>query len=1351
MIMKMRSIASGLLIKCIYKKNNCMDVLNFYLKCLIKFILFSVTLNQNIYHLFIKYINGSKKYIILSFLTGIVIPAYVNAQCSTCENNLVVNGGLNTNLTGWIGTNGNFSSANYYPMCNSARHAMIQRTSGIAQVHQDISGIPVGTSLQFSFWAGVHNISLDAKFGVEFHNSNTPSAGSKISESKFQIDKVLEGNPKMQFYSNTVVVPAGTLKVRIIGTATGDWLKFDEVCLKSSTPINQCAAIAPHSTCTPPAGWDKNLVANGNVDWQSLTGVSADNVTNKIRISGTGTVTINNMSLKLTSASAVVFIDGPELIINNGNVEIEASGARYIQNGGALFTQGNFNQKSNTSVCISNALVNIGEEQSGRNFVSGASSTSANFQNDGGYRYLDNSFINVTHDYLLNSSGSGSGTSGVDVIKSCCIEVGDSGSNNAFDSPITSADGSDAGSWVSSNNQYIFDTKISLSNGNFQTNNKPHLFCNVGIKINKSGNFQSNSGSTLGSGLGVAASGQITNSGSWTLTGFTWYSVSSNSTNIPNAGAESSLANITANYFSTACPTYQGQNNESIGGCLEGQAEIFSPGAYIIDMGVSPQTIGNGLKPYGMLYDLIKNYRVEITWVVNPNKVKDGVDFTYNGLQFKGGPFIIPGEFRTAAVNARISYWEGQGVKGFTANSVIYICEDFIASKLNTVPRWTMDKQNGKLAVPYFVNAGIPSSAHGGASESGWKNPAQLDCCDDLFVMPHADPIWSTHQRLYTWNLECRGGIWNACHAGSALENMVNPANRAQQTNFLTVKDAAYTGTSGNYANSNSLLLWGSHKNGTPPYVHRLLGDPVSQYFGTTDAALLNGSEQIFIPRQTSGTTARWNSGAKIIAYDPTQENVPVLQGDLRNAAAVMVYGRGFDDPNRGFVMLTAAHSLDKSTAAANIAAQRTFFNFSWLVAQDKTENLRIESGLGNIVYTSTGRSYIFSLQGGNINNYNIVWESTCGGTFSSNAQTIVFTPPASADLSNCFITVTITDACGRTSTTSLRTVILCDFAASHTVTNPICFGGSGAINITTSGESAIGSHSWNWTKSGTSTTGIGSGNQISGLTAGAYQVTVTSSSNCTATFSATITAPSTVIVTPTVSNYICYGGTGNINIDVSGGTVPYNYAWNGGAAVKNREGLLAGTYTITVTDAQGCTKSSVSTVTGQTTPFTASNTKTDISCFGLSNGSANVTQAGGQSPYSYLWSDGSTTQNRTGLAAGSYVVTVTDAAGCTATSGLTISQPALLSVLLQATPPTCPPGVSPPFNADGSVTLTISGGTPAYTYLWNNGATTQNRTNLAAGTYSVTVTDSKGCQVIKSVTLTPTSTLPNAPTVINR
>ncbi len=783
------------------------------------------------------------------------------------------------------------------------------------------------------------------------------------------------------------------------------------------------------------------------------------------------------------------------------------------------------------------------------------------------------------------------------------------------------------------------------------------------------------------------------------------------------------------------------------------QTETIPMGSFIINMGVTPQTIGNSLKPYGMLYDLIKNNRVGFKWVINPSKAKDGIDFSHNGIDYRGGPFIIPAGFRTAAVNARIAYWQTQGVVGATTTADLQLP---VRITFLNVPRWTLDKQNGKLVVPYFVNAGIPASAHGGASSSGWKNPSQLDCCDDLFVMPHADPIWSTHQRLFTWNQECRGGIWNACHAGSALENMVNPTNRAQQTNFLTVKDAAFTGTSGNYANSNSLILWGSHADGSPPYTHRIPADPVAQYIGSTDAALLNGSEQIFIPRQSSGTTARWNPGAKIIAYDPTHSNVPTLQGDLRNAASLMIYGRGFDDPNRGYVMHTAAHqfnSCHNSTAA--LAAQRTFFNYSWLVAQDKAENLSISTQGGNgIVYSGDGRTFTFTIPGGNINNLNIAWESSCGGTFSSNAaaQTLVFTPPASADINGCMITVSVTDPCGRTTTTSLRTVVICDFTAAFTVTNPSCFGGSnGLINFTTSGASAIGTNTWNWLKQGTSVTGTGTGNQISGLSSGAYNVTVTSSVNCTATFTAIISEPANLVIAPTVRSYACFGETGIINVSVAGGTMPYTYAWNGGATTRNRENLTAGTYTITVTDSRGCTASSVSIVTGQTLAFTASSTKTDITCFGLSNGTANVSVSGGAPSYNYLWSDGSTAQNRTGLATGNYVVTISDAIGCTTTTGLSISQPTLLSVVVQTSPPSCPVGAIPPLDADGSISLTISGGTPPYIYLWNSGATTQNRTNLAAGTYSVTITDSKACQKIQNITLASKFSLPNSSTVINR
>ena len=98
------------------------------------------------------------------------------------------------------------------------------------------------------------------------------------------------------------------------------------------------------------------------------------------------------------------------------------------------------------------------------------------------------------------------------------------------------------------------------------------------------------------------------------------------------------------------------------------QSETLSTGSFIINMGATtPNTIANGLKPYGMIYDLIRNYNVPVKWVISQTKVKDGVDFTYNAVQYKGGTFIIPAEYRSATVNARITFWTGQGVVGSSA------------------------------------------------------------------------------------------------------------------------------------------------------------------------------------------------------------------------------------------------------------------------------------------------------------------------------------------------------------------------------------------------------------------------------------------------------------------------------------------------------------------------------------------------------------------------------------------------------------------------------------------------------------------------------------------------------------
>ena len=139
-----------------------------------------------------------------------------------------------------------------------------------------------------------------------------------------------------------------------------------------------------------------------------------------------------------------------------------------------------------------------------------------------------------------------------------------------------------------------------------------------------------------------------------------------------------------------------------------------------------------------MIYDLIKNYNVKIIWIIKPDKEKDGVDFKYNGIDFSGGPFLIPSEYRTSTINARINYWQSQGVVGTTTISELKLCSDHISRELKNVPRWTLDKRNGQLAVEYFINAGIPENAYGCNNGSGWKNPSELNCCDDLFVLPHA-------------------------------------------------------------------------------------------------------------------------------------------------------------------------------------------------------------------------------------------------------------------------------------------------------------------------------------------------------------------------------------------------------------------------------------------------------------------------------------------------------------------------------------------------------------------------------------------------------------------------------------
>ncbi len=215
----------------------------------------------------------------------------------------------------------------------------------------------------------------------------------------------------------------------------------------------------------------------------------------------------------------------------------------------------------------------------------------------------------------------------------------------------------------------------------------------------------------------------------------------------------------------------------------------------------------------------------------------------------------------------------------------------------------------------------------------------------------------------------------------------------------------------------------------------------------------------------------------------------------------------------------------------------------------------------------------------------------------------------------------------------------------------------------------------------------------------------------------------------------LCNGAnTGSIDLTVSGGTSPYTYSWTGGVTTQDRSNLTAGTYTVTVT-AAGCTSTISANIT-QPSALTLSTTQVNVSCNGGSNGSIDLTVTGGVSPYTYAWSNNATTQDITGLVAGTYTVTVTDANSCTKTLSATITQPEALALSNTQVNVLCNG------NSTGSIDLTVSGGTSPYTYAWSNSATTQDVSNLAAGTYTVTVTDANACTKTLSATITQPSAL---------
>ena len=390
-----------------------------------------------------------------------------------------------------------------------------------------------------------------------------------------------------------------------------------------------------------------------------------------------------------------------------------------------------------------------------------------------------------------------------------------------------------------------------------------------------------------------------------------------------------------------------------------------------------------------------------------------------------------------------------------------------------------------------------------------------------------------------------------------------------------------------------------------------------------------------------------------------------------------------------------------------------------------------------NILIASTSMTQAVSCASGN--DGSAAASATGGTTAYSFAWSNGDLTAIATNLSAGTYTLTVTDANGCTDTSSVIITEPLPITLVTTTSNVLCFGAAnGTASVIASGGTAPYTYLW------------ATGNTLStatNLSPGTYGVTVTDANGCTENTSVTITQPSLLIATAVVdSNVSCNSGSnGQASASGIGGTAPYAYSWSNGDLDSIAENLIAGSYTVTITDFNGCTSNSTITITEPTPLVLAGTVANNVSCFSGIDGSASVNATGGTSPYSYLWSNGSANTSLTNLAAGTYTITATDANGCTDTTSITITEPALLIASTAVTTNVSCNGVS-----DGAAAVLGVGGTAPYAFAWSNGATTASITGLSAGTYTVTITDANGCTDDEPVTITEPTILAASTTLLN-
>jgi hypothetical protein len=422
-----------------------------------------------------------------------------------------------------------------------------------------------------------------------------------------------------------------------------------------------------------------------------------------------------------------------------------------------------------------------------------------------------------------------------------------------------------------------------------------------------------------------------------------------------------------------------------------------------------------------LVHDLVDNNSIPVYWAINDQKAQDGVDFAVDGINFSGGPFIIPAEF-AAAAQPIVNAWVAKGVVVHTATVAFIAPANGAAEVLTYVPFAV--GTDPIITTLFYDDAEIPDirlTTRPFQDQNADKGgTAGLGMCEDIVAMPHEDPdgwpaieanrlaclvdqdgsesgvacnnIWSDGAGgSYTRN---QGGhFWAACHSVSAVEATV-------ASGFLGL----------NFLSNTALIDYNSHAEQTaPPYTYpssqvpavgNINASRVMQFIGRLDGALTGGSEDIYLPDANG-----WRDTTTIGVYDPDHPQVP------KGEAALVAFGNAYGVADNGFVVYETSHNLNSGSVAENVAAARVYGNFL-MEAGIRTKLIVDAVSVPGNMAVGTDAQLDITTSGGS-GSYTYLWTDTCGGSFSdATIRNPVYTPPSVTTL--CTITVAVEDICGR-------------------------------------------------------------------------------------------------------------------------------------------------------------------------------------------------------------------------------------------------------------------------------------------------------------------------------------------------